>query len=169
MFAVPTVGKSLDEVEKIMLDEVDRLTREPPTAEELAGVKTRLRAGFLRGLRGNQGLALTLAQTNALAGDWRELFRALERAQKVTAEDVVRVAKKCFAKKNRIVGWIEPPDSPVRAGPDAAAAAPAPSRVEDREGVEAPEKPPEKQPEKQPEKAPEKAPETPAPSGRKVY
>ncbi len=151
LYGVPTVGTPLPTIEATILEEIERLQTEPPTAEELAGVKTRQRANFLRGMRGNQGLAVTLAQTHALAGDWRELFRSLERTEKVTAEDVVRVAKGCFTKKNRIVGWIEPPGGfPKPAKPDPAPAKPDPEPAK-------------------PDPAPAKPDPAPAPTRKKIY
>lgn len=39
-------------------------------------------------------------------GDWRELFKSLERIEKVTAEDIKRVANEYFVASNRSVGEI---------------------------------------------------------------
>ena len=44
-------------------------------------------------------------------GDWRELFRGVERIEKVTQEDIMRVAKATFTSKNRTVGRIVNDDS----------------------------------------------------------
>ena len=38
-------------------------------------VKTRAKADLIRGLDGNQGLAIQLGTYQARYGDWRELFR----------------------------------------------------------------------------------------------
>jgi predicted Zn-dependent peptidase len=42
-----------------------------------------------------------------LFGDWRELFRYIRRFDRVTKEDIRRVAKALFQPTNRIVGMIE--------------------------------------------------------------
>ena len=41
-----------------------------------------------------------------LFGDWRELFRDVDRIDKVTKEDVMRVAQQTFVPTNRTVAMI---------------------------------------------------------------
>ncbi len=43
----------------------------------------------------------------ALTGDWRNLFKQLDRIDAVTADDIQRVAKTYFTTKNRTVGVIQ--------------------------------------------------------------
>lgn len=111
VYALPAAGKTAGEVEKALLEETDRLAREPVSEAELARVKTQARAGFVRGMANNQGIAMRLASAQCVLGDWREAFRGLRRIEAVTAADVRRVAKGLFAKKNRTVGKIVPPSS----------------------------------------------------------
>jgi predicted Zn-dependent peptidase len=40
-------------------------------------------------------------------GDWRELFKSVDKIQKVTKADIRRVAKETFVETNRTVGMIE--------------------------------------------------------------
>jgi predicted Zn-dependent peptidase len=61
----------------------------------------------LRGLADNQGLANTLAQYQTRYGDWRELFKQLDRVDKVTKADIRKVANQVFVDSNRTEGWIE--------------------------------------------------------------
>ncbi len=105
--AVPNKGKTNAENEQAIYAEIERLKNEPVSAEELAGVKARAKAGFIAGLQSNMGLAQQLATAQNLLGDWREAFRALDRIDKVTAADVQRVAKATFTRNNRTVGMIE--------------------------------------------------------------
>jgi predicted Zn-dependent peptidase len=69
--------------------------------------KTRTRADLLRGLADNQGLANSLAQYQTRFGDWRELFRQLDKVDKVTKADIRRVANEVFVPSNRTESWIE--------------------------------------------------------------
>ena len=69
--------------------------------------KTRARATVLRGLANNEGLAQQLAEYQTRYGDWRELFRELDRINKVTKADVRRVANKVFVAGNRTSTRIE--------------------------------------------------------------
>ena len=48
-----------------------------------------------------------LAFYDVITGDWRNLFRELDKIKRVTVEDVQRVAKECFTSKNRSVGIIK--------------------------------------------------------------
>lgn len=106
-YAVPNRGRTNQECEAAIEEQIERLKAEPVTPEDLAGVKARAKAGFLQGLDSNLGLALGLANAQNLQGDWRELFRTLPAIEKVTAEDIQRVARQTFVKSNRTVGSLE--------------------------------------------------------------
>jgi predicted Zn-dependent peptidase len=101
-------GKTNDEVEKAMLTQIDRLKTELVTADELEGIKNRARAGLIHNFNENSQMAQDLAQWQVLTGDWRNLFRYLDKLNAVTAQDIQRVAKKTFTEGNRSVGVIEP-------------------------------------------------------------
>ncbi|MFQ6084184.1 MAG: M16 family metallopeptidase [Candidatus Aminicenantia bacterium] len=105
-FAVPSKDHTSEECEKAIYEEIEKIKTEPVTDEELKGVKTRARAQLIKELRSNFGMALQLATYEVLTGDWRNLFKELDAINKVTAEDIMRVAKDCFKKKNRTVGQI---------------------------------------------------------------
>ncbi|MGH9649557.1 MAG: insulinase family protein, partial [Terriglobales bacterium] len=62
---------------------------------------------LIRQLDSNQGLALQLATFERRFGDWRELFRQVERIDKVSKADIRRVANEAFRDTNRTVGMIE--------------------------------------------------------------
>ena len=89
-----------------MRAEMERLKMEEVTDEELDRFKTQAKAGLVRSLQDNQGLAFNLVQYQTLYGDWRELFRYIDRIDKVTKADVMRVAQKTFQPSNRTVGMI---------------------------------------------------------------
>jgi len=107
VFAVPSKGKTGYDVEEAVYAEIDKIVAEGITAEELEAVKQRTRANFIRGLRGNAGMASQLAYYQTFTGDWRELFKQVEAIDSVTLADVKRVAAKVFDSKNRTVGIIE--------------------------------------------------------------
>jgi predicted Zn-dependent peptidase len=104
-FAAP--GHTNQEIEKAFDKEIERLKNDLVSAEELAGVKRRARAGLIGSLGDNIGLANALADWQMLTGDWRNLFRQLDRLDAVTAADIQRVAKTTFAVENRTVAAIE--------------------------------------------------------------
>ncbi len=106
-YAVPTPGHTPEEMQKAIRAEIDKLRTQDVTDEELAMFKTRARADLLRGLANNTGLASQIAIFQARFGDWRELFRQLDRYDKVTKADIKRVAARTFVEENRTVGVIE--------------------------------------------------------------
>jgi len=111
MRAVPTPGHTNEEVQAAIREQLERLKTEPITDDELKMVKTRAKADLIRGLDDNSGIASQLAFTQARYGDWREMFRTVERLDKVTKEDVMRVATATFVSTNRTIGMIENADA----------------------------------------------------------
>ena len=87
--------------------ELDRLKSEDVSADELKSIKTRAKAGLLRQLDSNFGLALQLATYQTVFGDWRDLFREVDRIDKVTPADIRRVANATFLPSNRTTAMIE--------------------------------------------------------------
>ena len=106
-YAVPLPGHSNKEMEDAIHGEIERLKTEDITDDELKMVKTRAKAGLLRSLAENEGLAQALGTTQARYGDWRELFTDIDRIDKVSKADIRRVANQTFVNTNRTVGVIE--------------------------------------------------------------
>jgi predicted Zn-dependent peptidase len=106
-YAVPTPGHTPAELEAAIRAEVQRLNTEYVTDDELKLFKTRAKADLIRSLDSNEGLATQLASMQLRYGDWRELFRQLDRYDRVTKEDIKRVAAKYFVPENRTVGILE--------------------------------------------------------------
>lgn len=105
--AVPAKGHASQECEQAIYAEIEKLKTEPVAPEELQKAKTRARAGLIRQLDSNSGLAAELTFYEVITGDWRNLFKQLDKIEKVTADDIQRVAKEYFTSKNRSVGVIE--------------------------------------------------------------
>jgi len=118
-YAVPLPGHKTQEIGDAIHAEIDRLKKEDISDDELKMVKTRSKANLIRSLGSNEGLAYALALNEARYGDWRELFRSVDRIDKVTKADVRRVANQIFVPDNRTVGVIE-----FSGGPPPAASAP---------------------------------------------
>src|SRR5579863_4108869 len=105
--AVPLPGHTPQEMGDAIHAEIDRLKKEDISDEELKMIKTRAKANLIRGLADNGGLASELATYQTRYGDWRELFRSVDRIDKVTKADIRRVANETFNDTNRTVGVIE--------------------------------------------------------------
>jgi predicted Zn-dependent peptidase len=107
VYAVPLPGHTPEEMREAIHKELDRLKNEDVSDEELARFKTRAQADLLRGLADNDGLAHQLAEYQTRFGDWRQLFRELDKINAVTKADIRRVANKIFVDNNRTSARIE--------------------------------------------------------------
>src|SRR5271166_5309484 len=106
-YAFPLPGHTTQEVADGIHVEIERLKKEDISDDELKMIKTRTKANLIRGLAENEGLATQLAIYQTRYGDWRELFRSVDRIDKVTKADIRRVANETFTDTNRTVGVIE--------------------------------------------------------------
>jgi predicted Zn-dependent peptidase len=106
-YAVPGRGVDNPTVQQAIREELERLKTEDVTNEELAKFRTRAKASLIYSLKSNLGLAMSLTDYQTLFGDWRELFRYIERFDTVTKSDIRRVANQTFKANNRVVAQIE--------------------------------------------------------------
>ena len=111
IFVVPNMGKTVAESEKASLQLVERIKNEIDPAA-LQRVKTKLRAGLIRRLDSNSGLASDLTAYHVAYGTWKRMFTDIEELDKVTADDVMRVARKYLVPEGRTVAWtVQPKES----------------------------------------------------------
>ncbi|MFN0057377.1 MAG: M16 family metallopeptidase [Planctomycetota bacterium] len=88
-------GAMPEELEAAWFEELERIAREAPSAEELQKVKNQALAASYRQLRSNLGLMIQLGVLAALS-DWRSINEDPRRLQAVTVDDIQRVARKYF-------------------------------------------------------------------------
>ncbi len=105
-YALTSPGRSVDDVAAALRKEIDRLSTELVSARELERVKNQARAGLLRSLDSNSGMAEQLLEYEVKTGSWRNLFKQLELISAVKPSDVQRVAKATFTSENRTVGRL---------------------------------------------------------------
>ena len=102
------MGKSLDECETELFRVVNRLKTEKVDETTLKRVKTKVRADLIRQLDSNSGLAAQLNFYYVSYGDWQKLFTQLSDYDKITSDDVMRVAKKYLTPETRTVARLVP-------------------------------------------------------------
>ncbi len=124
-FLVPSQGHTLQENEKELDSIIENLKTQKVDEEALKRVKTRTRAALIRQLDNNAGLADLLASYYANFGDWKRLFTDIDRIDKVTGEDVQRVAREYLRVENRTVGITVQPAAPPKGGQTSSAAQPS--------------------------------------------
>jgi zinc protease len=105
--------KSLDDAEKTMLSVIDGLIKEPPNKEEVDRARTRILKNIDLELNNSGRVGLVLSEWGSM-GDWRLLFLNRDRVEKVTPEDVARVAKLYLKPDNRTIGRYLPEAQPDR-------------------------------------------------------
>lgn len=106
-YAVPMPGHKPQEMADAIHEEIEKIKKQDISDDELKMIKTRAKANLIRGLGDNAGLAFQLGMAQARYDDWRELFREVDRIEKITTADIRRVANETFKDNNRTVGIIE--------------------------------------------------------------
>jgi len=106
IFAEPRAPHTVEEVEKAIYGELDRLKVEPVSPWELQKAKNRLEAGFISELDSNDGLAAKIGLYEVI-DSWRYVNTVLDKWRAVTADDIMRVASTHLKKSNRTVAFIE--------------------------------------------------------------
>jgi len=110
--SLPSDG-ALDQARDAMLATVEGLSASPPTEKEVARARDNLLKGWDLLMRDSQRAALELSEWSAM-GDWRLMFLHRDRLEKVTVEDVMRVASAYLKPSNRTVGTFLPTKDPDR-------------------------------------------------------
>ncbi len=111
--------QSLPDAQQAMLSILDDLKNNPPSTEEVTKARTRILKNIELSLKQSDRVGLSLSNY-AGQGDWRLIFYYRDMVEKVTPEDVSRVAQRYFKPANRTLGFFIPEQNPDRAEiPDA--------------------------------------------------
>jgi zinc protease len=101
-------GQTEDKALKLVTKEIERLKKEKVSPKELKKAKTLAMKGFVDSLVSIDGKARALAATEILTGSYENLFLDLEKYNKVTAEDIQRVAKKMLNDEHQAIVILQP-------------------------------------------------------------
>jgi zinc protease len=116
VYAFLAPGADQAQVEKVLLEEIERVKKDGVTDAEVATALGKYKASIAYGRDGSFSIASNLNESIA-AGDWTLYYTVDDATAKVTAADVRRVAKKYLDVNKSTTGWFIPVQ------PDAAAAA----------------------------------------------
>jgi len=105
---------NLDEASDILVKTLEDFPQAAPTQVEVDRARTNLLKSIEQTLNKSERLALQLSEWAAM-GDWRHFFLYRDRLEKVTPEDVQRVARTYLKPANRTLGKFIPTDKPERA------------------------------------------------------
>jgi predicted Zn-dependent peptidase len=103
---VPRSPHTNEELEKAILEHLDKLKTEPVSDRELQKVKNNIEAGYVRSMASNQGLAMTLLRYQLLFGDWKLYLKAKDALNAVTPADVMQFAKTYLGNDNKTVAYL---------------------------------------------------------------
>lgn len=108
IYAIAGDGISAPDLEKALLSQIDHIIKNGVTEAELQKVKNQKLMEFYHSLETINGKANSLGTYDVFFGDYRKMFDAPQAYQKVTTEDIKRVAAKYFTDRNRTVGYLLP-------------------------------------------------------------
>jgi len=110
-FAVPAQGHDSDECLKAIDEFIEKIKTTPVSDKELEKYKRTQEVDFIDQLKSNSSIAMMLTNAEVLDGSWKEAFNSFEKINAVTADDIMRVAKKYLLKNSRTIGKVVPEDS----------------------------------------------------------
>lgn len=95
---------------EVILAEIEKVRNELIPESELEKIKAQSKAGFISLMGSNNGMANQLAAYQSRTGNWRDLFKELDRINALTTEDIRRVAQLYLDPAKRVVASIEKPE-----------------------------------------------------------
>lgn len=105
--ATAASGKEIEEVEKAINDEIEKIKKEPPSEQEVQKAKNQIEASFIMG-QDSIYMQARMIGTFEMIGGWRLWDSYLEGVRKVSPEDVRRVAEKYLVPDKRTTGILIP-------------------------------------------------------------
>ena len=106
--AIVQPGHTTAEVEKALIEELDRLKREPISARELQRAKNQFARDYIIGRESIQEKGLHLAHGAVIHNDITTADGEFDIFQNITVADVQRVARTYFTPENRLVLVVNP-------------------------------------------------------------
>lgn len=107
IYAVANQEVTEDSLESAIYEEIDRLIQDGVTEQELRKIKNRKLSAFYKEMETINGKADNLGTYELFFGDYTKLFTAPESYEKVTTDDIRRVAKQYLKPSNRTVGVLK--------------------------------------------------------------
>jgi zinc protease len=107
LYGTALPGKKIDDIEKALYEEVEKIKDQPPAEREVQKAKNQVEADFIMNQDSIFYRAMIIAEFE-LIRDWKLKDEYLEGVRSVTTDDVQRVAKKYLVEDNRTVGTLVP-------------------------------------------------------------
>lgn len=104
-------GHKVEEAEKVVYQEMKRISEEAISKEELDKVKNRFETTFWGNFKIADSKAQALGFFETVAKDYRKFFHVIDQVKNVTATDIQKVAKKYYRTENRTVVIASPAEN----------------------------------------------------------
>lgn len=111
LFAISNFGKTSDEVEKVINDELDKVKTELISDNEFTKIRSQVETNFIEKNSTVQGKAMQLGNYHVFFNDANLINSEIEKFMAVTKEDIQRVAKEYLTQDNRTVLYYLPKSS----------------------------------------------------------
>jgi len=106
IYAIANQEVKPEDLEKAILDEIDKIVKEGVTDDEVQKVKNQKLIGFYKTMETINGKANTVGTYELFFGDFKKLFSAPDDYAKVTKSEIQQIAQKYFSENNRTVGIL---------------------------------------------------------------
>jgi predicted Zn-dependent peptidase len=111
LIVAANAGVDIDECERLLYDEIDRMMAEGISEDELKKVKVQFKSDFIGGRQTVLNKAEALHHYIRFHGNVADINTDLDLYMAVTADDIQRVAKKYLVQENRTAVTAMPPSS----------------------------------------------------------
>lgn len=101
-------GRTTEEAEAALKEEIERIKREPVSDREIEKAKNQTEASFIMGQDSVFYQAMLIGRLETTGAGATYLNQYIDEVRKVTAEDIMRVAQKYFVDDHKTVGILVP-------------------------------------------------------------
>jgi predicted Zn-dependent peptidase len=104
----PLQGHTSEECLKAIDEEIARIQQEGVTEQELTGAKNRILADMIWKMESNDGMAEHISYFEGIGSSWQYLRDYEGVVQRLTTDDINRLAQKYLVSGNRTIGILKP-------------------------------------------------------------
>ena len=108
LFAIANFGKTNDEIEKVIDEEIEKVKSENITDDEFTKIRNQVETDFIEKNSTVQGKAMQLGNYYVFFGDANLINSEIDKYTAVTKDDIQRVANEYLVKENRTVLYYLP-------------------------------------------------------------
>lgn len=108
LYGTPRPGKNLDDLERSIYEEIERVKKEPVTDRELQKAKNQEEAAYILGQDSIFFQARQIGAVETIGAGYKFIEEYVDKIRKVTKEDIIRVTNKYLIEDERTVGILIP-------------------------------------------------------------